>query len=671
MDNKPFEEVFRLIELLEKGGQLSDPTINGKVEKAIRGDPANLYEYLKSHPEIIDRARTKIFIGKRLTEENPFFPPPCMPEEVARLSGALQLGYFNPRKDVFGINPEILNLNVLVAGRAGSGKSNLNLIALDQLLEQAADFNIIIIDLKKEYRCLLRRHDNLKIITFKNLRFNPLEVPEWQDPKDHINNVAEVFCRENYILAFGKNMFISTVDYLYRERGVYAGSKNYPTFKDLYNVLSAGKGYGRQADSKASLLSRLQPYTNYPEIFCCQSFPFNTWLDNHLSIELENITNEMYSTITNHIVSLLYNYYHKKNLRGTRIRTLFVVDEAGVLFNAMRDKNVQFGDSCINGFVRKGREFGLGYWVTSQEPNTLSQAIHSNSFLKFMFPVMESRQLKIMASSMALNDQQLLYAFKLPISGTCIVRYSFFPNPLLLDVPLFTDDKVISDEYVCERMKDFYNRVMPPQDNTESEVPDRGDDQKIPEDAATLLKHIAENPFDNFTTHRETCSIGKHKVSKARQWLEENDYIVVDSIKTTRGQCRPSAYLVLQEKAWNYLKTKPRLGKGSFRHQIYCHIIKQKLERQGWKVKVESSVNLSKKLIDVVAQRNQEIVGYEITLHFENLKQNIEKDLKLLSKLVIVVEKKDAAKANKSLKQYDSSIGENKVVEIKAIDDFF
>jgi len=384
----------------------------------------------------------------------------------------------------------------------------------------------------------------VNIITFKNLRFNPLEVPEWQDPKDHINNIAEVFCRENYILAFGKNMFIEKLEYLYRERGIFDGTKNYPTFRDLYNVINAQGGTGRLNDAKATMLSRLKAYVDYPTIFCTRSFDFTTWLQHHLVIELENIPNEMYATITNLIVSFIYNYYHKKNLRGSRIRTLFVVDEAGVLFNAQRDRNVQFGDSSINTFVRRGGEFGLGFWVTSQEPSTLSQAIHANTFLKFMFPLTEAGQLQIMASSMALTNPQLLHAFKLPNHGTCIVRYSYYPDPLLLDVPLYpdTDKKAVPDEFVLEKMREFYQKITPHQEpsvvetRTEKEPPTAA----IPEDALILLKHIAAHPFDNFTTHIKTCELTKNSVQKAREWLEKNEFITAELIKTTKGQGRNS-----------------------------------------------------------------------------------------------------------------------------------
>jgi hypothetical protein len=667
------KNTMQVIEILEKGGQIDkNPFLAARIRKAIRGDPSSLNKYLQEHPRIMEDAGMKIMLDRKLKEENPFWPPPHEKDEGVRLSGPLQFGLCIPSKNIFGIDPKRLNLNVMVVGRSRSGKSNLNLIALDQLLDQAIPFNIIIIDLKKEYRCLLPKHPNLKIITFKNLRLNPLEVPEWEDPKDHINNVAEVFCRENFILAFGKNMFINKTEYLYNEWGVFEGKKKYPTFKDLYNQVNTIKSFGREAQSKATLLSRLKPYIDYPDIFCCKSFPFNTWLDNHLVIELENITNEMYATVANLITSSIYSYYHKKNLRGSETRTLFVVDEAGVLFNAKRDRPNDFGDSYINTLVRRGGEFGLGFWVTSQEPNTISQSIHSNSFLKFMFPLVEGQQIRNMALSMSLDEQQLLYPFKILSEGICIVRYSFYSNPFLLLAPLFSGDKAVSDEFVEEKMRDFYRAMALKQEPDKVEIKKEPQiDQKAPQDAVTLLKQIAEHPFDKYTDRGSKCGLDEHKVKKARDWLKNNGYISLEYIRTKTGRGRSTCYLVLQKKALNYLNIKQHLGKGSFKHQLYCHLIKEKLQKEGWTAKIETKVYPSSKLIDVVAEKGNDIVGYEVTLHFNNLQKNIKDDFEVIDKLIIVVEKNDFGKATDEIQKYEPSLAPEKCLEVKPIEDFF
>jgi hypothetical protein len=160
-------------------------------------------------------------------------------------------------------------------------------------------------------------------------------------------------------------------------------------------------------------------------------------------------------------------------------------------------------------------------------------------------------------------------------------------------------------------------------------------------------------------------------VDKTRDWLKKNGYITLENIKTTKGRSRPACYLVLREQSLNYLNIKQHLGKGSFKHQLYCHLIKRKLEKEGWVAKIESAVYPSTKLIDVVAEKDKAIVGYEVTLHFDNLQENIEKDFEAINKLVIVVEKSDFGQAVEEIQKCKTTLEPNAHLDIKLVEDFF
>ncbi len=669
-DENRLQESLKQIAFLEKGKQLKGPLLR-KVKRALRGKPEGLEAYLQAHPEIIVQAKTQQFIDQQCMQENPFYPLPCEREDIECLTGPLRFGTYNYMGNIFGIDPRRLNLNAIVVGRAGSGKSNLNLISLDQLLEIPGDYNVLIFDIKKEYRTLLPKHKNLKVMPFRRLRFNALHVPQWQDPKEHINSFVEVFCRENLILDRGRNLLLQILEELYSVRGVFDGGRNYPTMRDLYNYTRKWNTQRGETDSKLSILNRLKPYVDYPDVFCCRGGQPDIWLENNIVIELENVTESMYATLTNLIVALIYKYYQRKNIRSNRLSTLCVVDEAGILFSAKKDRDFHFGESYINTLVRRSREYGVSFWVISQEPTTLSQAIHANTILKFMFPLVEAGQIRTMGSSMALNEDQLAYTFKLPPYGTCVVRYGFYKQPFLLDVPLYTGEKAVGDDYIEKMMQGFYQGItqdrMQDQEITERETTQ---ESSIPEDALTLLKHIAQNPFKNTKYHRRWCSLGEYGVDKTAKWLEENGYIRKERIKTKRGRGGVDVYLVLQESAFGTLQIRNNYGKGGFRHQRYCQLIKEKLTKQGWSVSIESAVNLSSKLIDVVAVKDAETVGYEITLHFENLLENIVKDMKILNRLVIVVEKTGTSRAEKIISKYRLP-SPDKYIEIKAINEFY
>ena len=97
----------------------------------------------------------------------------------------------------------------------------------------------------------------------------------------------------------------------------------------------------------------------------------------------------------------------------------------------------------------------------------------------------------------------------------------------------------------------------------------------------------------------------------------------------------------------------------------------EKLQNEGWAAKVEDAIYPSTKLIDVVAKKDNAIVGYEVTLHFDNLQKNIKEDLEAIDKLIIVIEKNDFGKAIEEINKYKSTLNSEKHLDVKLIEDFF
>ena len=98
--DKKHRSPLDVIDLLDRGNLLKDPFLISKVDKALRGDTTGLEKFLERHPDIIEKAKTNIFINCKLTEANPFWPPPYKTDEVTVLTGPLQFGSYNPFKDI-------------------------------------------------------------------------------------------------------------------------------------------------------------------------------------------------------------------------------------------------------------------------------------------------------------------------------------------------------------------------------------------------------------------------------------------------------------------------------------------------------------------------------------------------------------------------------------------
>ena len=171
---------------------------------------------------------------------SPFRPYPSIQDVKEYLSGPLTFGYVNAARSMFGILWDILCLPILLrrknrlrekfTDKINNIKNNYNDIA----------FNVLIPDLKKEYRHLCTPETNLKVLMQDRIMINPLQVPDWCTRiEDYIVAFSKCFVSENYLVGTSENLLIDLVDSLYRSRGIYAGSRNYPTFKDLYDLVTS------------------------------------------------------------------------------------------------------------------------------------------------------------------------------------------------------------------------------------------------------------------------------------------------------------------------------------------------------------------------------------------------------------------------------------------------
>jgi len=104
------------------------------------------------------------------------FPPPA--QKFAQ-SGDIKVGsvvYAGNQMYPFFLKSGRLKEHILIAGRSGSGKTNLTFVLMDEIMAQG--IKVLSLDWKRGYRDLLSRHPELKVYTIgRNIapfRFNPL-----------------------------------------------------------------------------------------------------------------------------------------------------------------------------------------------------------------------------------------------------------------------------------------------------------------------------------------------------------------------------------------------------------------------------------------------------------------------------------------------------------------
>ena len=133
-------------------------------------------------------------LGQSYQPDRSPFPPPS---KTFSHSGDIELGqvsYGNRSLYPFRLKSNRLKEHILVAGRSGSGKTNLTFVLVRAMMNQG--IKIVAMDWKRGYRDLATRHPDLKVFTVgRNVapfRFNPLIPPPGCEPHVWVKLIVDV-----------------------------------------------------------------------------------------------------------------------------------------------------------------------------------------------------------------------------------------------------------------------------------------------------------------------------------------------------------------------------------------------------------------------------------------------------------------------------------------------
>jgi|GEM_PF-1199621 len=677
---------IKLIQNLHESGLSEHPIIASLLRTAVRtGNFSELNRYLSKRQGLVDSVNRRNALDEQLTKENPFYPFP-QGAELEKLSGPIKLGIVNKKNGIlipFGVSPVIFTMHGLNAGRTGTGKSWGNIPLLQQLVTQSSSFgyNVLCPDIKLFYRRILGKIPGLKIITFKKFVFNPLEVPEWMDPRDFVPLFAKKFAADNILGIVSEGVIRKALEILFEKKAIFQNKRNSATLKELLAIITTtqfSKYYGpHYRDVFDNVISRLNPYVYLESIFCKKKgISHEVFAKENVILELP--LNKIPDAVHNFIVSWIANLTFTRNmtlgLRGNQLRSFYLIDEARTILSASRERSaLDWIEPGLNEVIAKGREFGIALWLCSQEMSSFSQVFRSNCLIKISYPLTDGEDVSQVQKSFGLTDEQTEYLFKLPEQRVAICRYGRFDRPFLLVIPELKGlDRVPDDQEVELAMADFYKEILPKEDLETIEIGEtmiqRFHYSEAEVDGLTMMKHLAKNPFLYYKNLIDELNLTPTRGDKARAWMVNSGFVTIHSITLKPG--RPGEYFELSEEAYGELGGKPPAGKGSFEHRCFCHTIKEFLEKGGYGGRLEGMMEGNKKAFDVLAWKKGEgMFGYEVTLHFANLIQNLKDDLETtVKKVVVVCRNKDELEKAKAIVR--NALGQQSRVEFKTIFEF-
>jgi len=391
-------------------------------------------------PELAEDLARKLSLKAVVDAVDPFpfsRPADSEVEKPGDPGQQLLLGRIKHTVSLFTIAIIDLLSHFLLLGRTGSGKTGLIYWIVMQCI--AKGVKVLVFDsVKTDFRHLVQfRHDILVIRLGKTFKINFLAVPIGVEPKQWLHTLTEIICRTLSLLDGSMSLLIVLLDGLYRDYGVYDGSKNYPSLHDLFERCLALKvpRYSREAAFRDSILNRLKALLAlHGEMFdCAIGFPLEQLAERNVVFEPAGLPEKQFQLLTNVILHWLMLYRVASQQRGMGIRNLVVIDECKWLFSPFVNENI--GWAPITYMLAQLREFGIGILAADQTAD-LNEALFVNSYTKIAMAMGSGQDLLKLKRALSLDEEQVAYMHRLQV-GEAVVRHPNFANPFVIEIPRF------------------------------------------------------------------------------------------------------------------------------------------------------------------------------------------------------------------------------------------
>ena len=423
------------------------------------------------------------------------FPPP---DRQFAQSGDIRLGIvsYGPRPLYpFTLRSGRLKEHILIAGRSGSGKTNLTFVLMEGIMNSG--IKVLALDWKRGYRDLVSRHKDLRVFTIGRdvspFRFNPLIPPPGCEPHVWIKLIIDVIASA-YLGGEGViSLLVAGLDKLFRDAGVYDHLvTRWPTIQDLLLWLRTVKLKGRAAmwQASAERILLAMTYGEFGSVIQTQDNAHVRDLLHHNAVlEMDGLSSNSDRTMFSEALTLYLYRYRLAQGPQEKLTNVIVLEEA---HNLLLAKQAGARESVLETSIRMIRQYGMGYVFVDQSASMLSKVAFANSYATIALSQKLRSDVQTISGAMNLTIEQKEALSTLPV-GTAVVRLADqFPEPFLIKVPRFPiQEGSVCDEMVRQRMAadptdSRANRASQPKAKAVSPIP--------PPDKKDRNQSIRENP---------------------------------------------------------------------------------------------------------------------------------------------------------------------------------
>ncbi len=425
--------------------------------------------------EMVDVVKAAVFTDESLRDTVLMEPPP---QRIAE-NGELEIGsILYGKKKIYKarISSQSLLMHLGIFGSSGYGKTNISY----NMIKQMSDLGIpvLIFDFsKRNYKDLINTElkDRIDIFTIGRgvspFRFNPLVAPKGVDENQWMKEFASIFDHAYWLLGGGRHIIFKTLNRMSEKM-----TDEIPRLKHLKDYVDsyASSNVGSRERNWVSTAQRPLESLAFHElgaVFDCDVgvtpdtfFTKKAGYGKITILELDALDTNDKTFIIEIIMQWLRDWLIERDEREHLIGTV-ILEEAHHVLN--REKSSKLGSETVIDLVfREMRELGLGIIYMDQHPSMISYPALGNTsshiYLNLGLDTKHTSDILDASNMLGLNyDEQGIYLRKLPIGhGFMLQRQSEFPNPYLVNFPLFNIKKgSVNDEAIKELMKENIEKM--------------------------------------------------------------------------------------------------------------------------------------------------------------------------------------------------------------------
>ena len=435
------------------------------------------------------------------------------PKNAIRVGKVVHLTTGRETVDAF-LPIQRINQHVAILATTGAGKTNLCRHMIIELHKKGIP--CLIFDWKRDYRDLAKRID-VVVYDFKNnlFTFNPLkpagEPSMWA--KELANIMAEVISGGAYASgAF--SIYVELIDKLYHEKGVYNGSRNYPTIFDLLRELEE---YSKQKISERErnwIASALKLFKSLAVGKTREAFDVKEGisiaeiLSKTVIIELDGLGDPIAKAfLISVLLQKIRNYRLERKERDV-LKHVIVIEEAQNVL-----KKDQEASSIITTTYREIRSLCEGIISITQMPSEFSKDALANTNTFFVMKLVHKDDKLLACNLLGLNYRYMRILEHLE-KGTAFMKTD---GVCLIKVPL------IEKEHV------EIKKQRPSREDVAACAARRNDVRERAEDLSKnewlVLKCIGESLAYNNSTLQKVTGFSNDEIKKIIGRLVEKGFV--------------------------------------------------------------------------------------------------------------------------------------------------